>query len=49
MLVISSLRRNPIFLVRAAHHDPERVIRQLPLQRLRVIPMRAHPHAALLI
>ena len=28
------LRRRPIFLVRPTHHDPERLIRQRPLQRV---------------
>ena len=35
-----------VFLVRAAHHDLQRVISQLPLQRFRLIPRRAHPHVA---
>jgi hypothetical protein len=30
-------------LVGPTHHDPERIIRQWPLQRLRFIPRRAHP------
>jgi hypothetical protein len=40
-------RRCPIFLVRAAHNDLERVIEQGPLQGLRFIPRRTHPHVAL--
>jgi hypothetical protein len=32
-----------IFLVRAAHHDPDHIIRQRPLQRLGFIPRCAHP------
>jgi hypothetical protein len=39
----------PIFLVRTAHHNPERIIRELPLQRLGLIPWRAHPNVALFI
>jgi hypothetical protein len=31
---------SPVFLVRASHHDPERIIRQWPLQRLCLIPRR---------
>jgi hypothetical protein len=27
----------PVFLVRAAHHDPERLIRDSPLQRLHFV------------
>ena len=38
-----------VFLVSAAHHDLERVIRQWPLQRLRLIPRRTHPDVALFI
>jgi len=38
-----------VFLVGAAHHDPERVIRQWPLQRLGLIPRCAHPHVPLLV
>ena len=40
---------SPVFLVRAAHHDLERVIRQRTLQRLGFIPRRAHPDVPLLI
>src|SRR6185437_16258385 len=36
----------PIFL-RAAHNDPQHIIRQWPLQRLRLIPRRGHPDIAL--
>ena len=41
--------RRPVFLVRPSHHDLERIIRQWPLQRLRLVPRRAHPDIALLI
>ena len=41
------LRRRPIFLVGPAHHDLERIIRQRPLQRLRLIPWCVHPDIAL--
>src|SRR4029077_19418406 len=40
--------RYPIFLVHAPHDDLERIIRQRPLQRLRLVPRRTHPHVALL-
>src|SRR6478736_5346167 len=33
-----------VFFVRAALHDPERVIGQRSLQRLGLVPWRAHPH-----
>ena len=42
-------RRGLVFLVRAAHHDLQRIILQWPLQRLRFIPRRAHPDIALLV
>ena len=42
-------RGHPIFLVLAAHHDLERIIGQWPLQRLRLIPRRAHPDIALFV
>jgi hypothetical protein len=32
-----------VFLLGAAHDDLERVVSQRPLQRLRLIPRRAHP------
>jgi hypothetical protein len=35
------LRRRPIFFLRPAHHDLERIIRQRPLQRFRIIPWRS--------
>ena len=35
---------SPIFLTPAAHHQCDHVIRQRPLQRLGLIPWRAHPH-----
>jgi hypothetical protein len=38
-----------ILLVGTAHDDPERVIRQWPLQPLRFIPRRAHPDMTLFI
>ena len=34
---------------RLASHDLQRIIRQRPLQRLRLVPRRAHPDIALLI
>ena len=34
-----------IFLVRASRHDLQRVIRQRALQRLRLVPRRAHPES----
>jgi hypothetical protein len=40
---------HPIFLIRTAHDDLERIVRQRPLQRLRLIPWRAHPNIALFI
>jgi hypothetical protein len=43
------LGRRSIFLLRATQHDLQRIIRQWPLQRLRLIPWRAHPHIALLL
>jgi hypothetical protein len=42
-------RRRLIFLVDAARDDLQRIIRQRPLQRLGLIPRRAHPHVALFI
>jgi hypothetical protein len=33
-----------ILFVGPAHDDPERVIRQWPLQRLGFVPRRTHPH-----
>jgi hypothetical protein len=44
---LSQSRCDPIFLLRPAHHDPERIIRQRPLQRLGLIPRRASRHRAL--
>ena len=38
-----------VFLVRAARNNPDRVVGQGPLQRLGLIPRRAHPDVALLI
>jgi hypothetical protein len=43
------LRRRLISLVGTTGNDLERVIRQWPLQRLRLIPWRAHPDVTLLI
>ena len=40
---------NLVFLVRAARDNLERVIRQRPLQRLRLVPRRAHPDVPLLV
>jgi hypothetical protein len=37
--VTKALSRRPIFLILTAHHDLERIIRQWPLQRLRLVPM----------
>lgn len=37
-----------IFLVRAAHQDPEHIIRQRPLRRLRFTPWCAHSNVPLL-
>jgi hypothetical protein len=45
----SSCRRSLIFLVRSACNDLERVIRQWPLQRLRLTPWRSHPNVPLFI
>jgi hypothetical protein len=38
-----------VFLVGTPHHDVEHVIRKRSLQRLRLIPRRAHPDIALLV
>jgi hypothetical protein len=38
-----------VFCLGPARDDPERIIRQRPLQRLRLIPRRAHPNVTLLI
>ncbi|MEH2563463.1 hypothetical protein V1289_003090 [Bradyrhizobium sp. AZCC 2289] len=38
-----------VFLVDSSRDDLERIIRQRPLQRLRLIPRRAHPDIALLV
>jgi hypothetical protein len=43
------LRHRSIFLVPAAHHDLEPIIRQRPLQRLRLIPWRARPDISFLV
>jgi hypothetical protein len=43
------LRRCLILLVRAAGDDPQRIVRQWPLQRLRLVPWRAHPDVALFL
>jgi hypothetical protein len=42
-------RCRPIFPLQPTHHDPERIVQQGPLQRLRLIPRRPHPDIALLI
>ena len=34
-------RRGHVFLVRASHDDLQRIIRQRPLQHLRLVPRRA--------
>jgi hypothetical protein len=44
-----SCYRRAVLLVGPAHDDPERVIRQWPLQRLGLIPRCAHSNIALLI
>ena len=41
--------RRAILFVGAAHDDPERIIRQRPLQGLRFIPRCAHPNVLLLV
>jgi hypothetical protein len=45
--------RRTVMLLRAivcpAHDDPERIIRQWPLQRLGLVPRCAHPNVPLLI
>ena len=38
-----------VFLVRAAGNDPDRVVRQRPLQRLGLVPWRTHPDVAFLV
>ena len=43
------LGRRPIFLLLDSHHDPERLFRQRPLQRLRFIRGRAHSDVGLFI
>jgi hypothetical protein len=40
-------QRDP--LCRPAHDDPERIVRQWLLQRLRLIPRCAHPNVPLLV
>ena len=40
---------SPVFLIPAAHHQRDRVIRQRPLQRLGLIPWRAHPYVSFLV
>jgi hypothetical protein len=39
----------PIFFIRTAPHDLERVIRQWPLQHLCLIPWRAPPNVSFLV
>jgi hypothetical protein len=39
-------RRRAVFLVGSTRYDPQSVIRQWPLQGLRLVPRRAHPHVA---
>ena len=41
------LGRSAIFLVLTAHHNFERIIRQRPLRRLRLVPRCAHPDVTL--
>ena len=43
------LRRNFVLLLGPAHDDPECVIRQWLLQRLGLIPGRAHPNVPLFV
>jgi hypothetical protein len=42
-------RRWLVFFVGAAGHNHQRLIPQRPLQRLRIIPWRAHPDITLFI
>jgi hypothetical protein len=47
--VQSWLRCDLVFLVCAAHDNPQRVIRQWPLQRLGLVPWCPHPHIPLFV
>ena len=38
-----------VFLVLAAGDDPDRIVRQRPLERLRLVPRSAHPDIAFLV
>ena len=44
-----SLRLPDVEKHNAAHHDLERIVRQWPLQRLGLVPRRAHPNVPFLI
>jgi hypothetical protein len=41
--------RRAILFVGPTHDDPERIIRQWSLQRLRLVPRRTHPHIPFLL
>jgi len=43
------LRGDLVLLVGTTQHDLQQIVRQRPLQHLRLIPRRAHPDIALLI
>jgi hypothetical protein len=47
LILIALPPRDPLCVT--AHDDPERIIRQRSLQRLRFIPRCAHPHVAFFI
>jgi hypothetical protein len=42
-------RCGTIFFVGPPRYNPQRIVRQRPLQRLCLVPRRAHPHIALFI
>jgi hypothetical protein len=46
LVVAASIRPQPIFLRLSAHHDPQRMVWQWPLQRRSLSPWCAHPHVA---
>jgi hypothetical protein len=43
------LTGGPIFLIYPTYHDLKHIIRQWPLQRLGLIPRRAHPNVPLVV
>ena len=43
------LRGSPIVFVRSPHDDLQRIIRQRSLQRLGLVPRRAHPYVSFLV